>query len=53
MGDVSGEILSLKKKLLGMRVKKSNGDLKDTSQIKKMRKAIARLFTKRQVGGTK
>jgi ribosomal protein L29 len=40
------EILSLKKKLLSLRIKKSSGEAHDTSVFKKTRKAIARLFTK-------
>ena len=39
-------ILELKKKLFSLKFKKSSGDLKDTSVIKKMKKDIARLFTK-------
>ncbi len=39
-------ILELKKKLFSLKFKKSSGDLKDTSVIKKMKKEIARLFTK-------
>ncbi len=40
------EIVESKKKLLSLRIKKSSGDLKDTSLFKKTRKSIARLFTK-------
>jgi len=40
------EILKSKKKLLSLRIKKSSGDLKDTSIIGKTKKSIARLFTK-------
>jgi ribosomal protein L29 len=39
------EILKLKKSLLNLRLKKSQGDLRDTSQIKKTKKQIAKLFT--------
>lgn len=40
------KILELKKKLLSLRFKKSNGELADISEISKTRKEIARLFTK-------
>jgi ribosomal protein L29 len=40
------DILNLKKKLLSLRVKKSSGEVQDTSVFKKTRKDIARLFTK-------
>ncbi|MDR2760297.1 MAG: 50S ribosomal protein L29 [Rickettsiales bacterium] len=40
------EIKNLKKKNLSLRIKKSSGELQDTSLFKKTRKAIARLFTK-------
>lgn len=40
------EIVESKKKLLSLRIKKSSGDLKDTSLFKKTRKSIARSFTK-------
>ena len=44
--EIRNEILESKKKLLSLRIKKSSGDLKDTSVIKKLKKNIARLFTK-------
>ena len=44
--EIRNEILESKKKLLSLRMKKSSGDLKDTSVIKKLKKEIARLFTK-------
>lgn len=44
--EIRNEILESKKKLLSLRIKKSSGDLKDTSVIKKLKKEIARLFTK-------
>ena len=44
--EIRNEILESKKKLLSLRMKKSSGDLKDTSLIKKLKKDIARLFTK-------
>lgn len=44
--EIRNEILESKKKLLSLRIKKSSGDLKDTSLIKKLKKDIARLFTK-------
>ncbi len=44
--EIRNEILESKKKLLSLRIKKSSGDLKDTSAIKKLKKEIARLFTK-------
>lgn len=40
------EILESKKKLLSLRIKKSSGELKDTSVVSKLKKEIARLFTK-------
>lgn len=40
------EVVELKKKLFSLRIKKSSGDLKDTSILKKTRKAVAKLFTK-------
>lgn len=43
------KILELKKKLLSLRIKKSSGELKDTSVIKKTKKEVARLFTKKNV----
>lgn len=39
------DIEALKKKLLALRLKKTSGDVKDTSVFKKNRKAIARKFT--------
>ena len=47
--NLKNEILESKKKLLSLRIKKSSGDLKDTSVIKKLKKEIARLFTKMNV----
>jgi ribosomal protein L29 len=44
--DLREEILSSKKKLLSLRIKRSSGDLKDNSVFKKTKKRIARLFTK-------
>ena len=44
--EIKNEILESKKKLLSLRIKKSSGELKDTSVIKKLKKNIARLFTK-------
>ena len=44
--NIKKEIVESKKKLLSLRIKKSSGDVKDTSLFKKMRKSIARLFTK-------
>lgn len=44
--NIKKEIVESKKKLLSLRIKKSSGDLKDTSSFKKMRKSVARLFTK-------
>ncbi|MDR2527091.1 MAG: 50S ribosomal protein L29 [Rickettsiales bacterium] len=46
MSEINNEILSKKKKLLSLRVKNSSGELKNTSEIKKAKKEIARLFTK-------
>jgi len=44
--DVNGvKLQSMKKDLLHLRIKKAYGDLLDTSQIKKIRKDIARLNT--------
>lgn len=40
------EVISLKKKLLSLRMKSAMGELKDTSQLKKTKKAIAILLTK-------
>ena len=40
------EILKAKKKLLSLRIKKSGGEVQDTSIFKKTKKSIARLFTK-------
>lgn len=44
--NIKNEILDSKKKLLSLRIKKSSGEVKDTSVFKKTKKAIARLFTK-------
>ncbi len=44
--NIKNEILDSKKKLLSLRIKKSSGEVKDTSIFKKTRKVIARLFTK-------
>ncbi|MBR2141573.1 MAG: 50S ribosomal protein L29 [Rickettsiales bacterium] len=44
--NLKNEVLKSKKKLLSLRIKKSSGDVKDTSVFKKTRKDIARLFTK-------
>lgn len=43
---IKEEIVSLKKKLLSLRLKSAMGELKDVSQIKKTKKAIAILLTK-------
>jgi ribosomal protein L29 len=40
------EVVGLKKRLLSLRIKKSSGEVQDTSVFKKTRKDIARLFTK-------
>ena len=40
------KILELKKKLFSLKFKKSSGDLRNTSEIKKTKKEVARLFTK-------
>lgn len=40
------KILELKKKLVSLRFKKSSGELVNVSEIKKVKKEIARLFTK-------
>lgn len=40
------KILELKKKLVSLRFKKSSGELTNTSEIGKVKKEIARLFTK-------
>ncbi|GMO63070.1 MAG: hypothetical protein Ta2D_09770 [Rickettsiales bacterium] len=39
------KILDLKKKLLSLRIKSNNADLKNTTEIKKTKKEIARVFT--------
>jgi ribosomal protein L29 len=44
--EVRDNIMSLKKKLLSLRFKKSSGEVSDTSAFKETRKNIARLFTK-------
>ena len=46
MNEIKNNILELKKKLLNLRIKKADGDLKNVSEIKKTKKEIARLFTK-------
>ena len=43
---IQEEILDSKKKLLSLRFKKSSGEIKDYSVFKKIKKNIARLFTK-------
>lgn len=43
---IKEEVISLKKKLLSLRMKSAMGELKDTSQLKKTKKAIAILLTK-------
>ena len=45
-GEEKQEILKAKKKLLSLRIKKSGGEVQDTSVFKKIKKNIARLFTK-------
>ena len=45
-GEEKQEILKAKKKLLSLRIKKSGGEVQDTSIFKKTKKSIARLFTK-------
>ena len=47
------EILSLKKNLLNFRFQKISGQLENTSEIKKIRKKIARLKTKMSNVGEK
>jgi ribosomal protein L29 len=42
----SENIVDLKKKLLSLRVRKSSGEVQDTSVFKKTRKEVARLYTK-------
>jgi len=51
MSEFMDKILELKKKLLSLRMKNSNGDLKNVSEIKKTKKEIARLFTKEKKVG--
>lgn len=46
MSEIENNILELKKKLLNLRMKSASGDLKNISEIKKVKKEIARLFTK-------
>ncbi len=49
--DLIQEILELKKKIFALKMEKSDTDVKDTSKIKKLRKEIARLFTKLNMRG--
>jgi len=44
--DLKDKIISSKKELFSLRIKHSNGELKDCSKMKKLKKEIARLFTK-------
>ena len=44
--EIENKILELKKRLFSLRMKKSTGELANTSEIKKIKKEIARLFTK-------
>ena len=46
MEESKNSILDLKKKLFNLRISNKNGDLKNVSEIKKVKKEIARLFTK-------
>lgn len=48
--EIKKEILDSKKKLLSLRIKKSSGEVQDTSLFKKTKKNIARLFTKLNAG---
>jgi len=43
---IISKIITLKKKLMGLRMKNFKGEVKNTSEIKKIKKEIARLFTK-------
>ena len=51
MNEIRNTIIDLKKKLLSLRIKLANGDLKNVSEIKKTKKEIARLFTKLKKAG--
>jgi ribosomal protein L29 len=53
MSEMINDIAKLKKKVLSLRIKKSSGDLVDTSTIKKTKKEVARLFTKKNKNGEK
>jgi len=44
--EVRTQIISAKKNLLELRLKKSSGELDKTHEINKLKKEIARLFTK-------
>ena len=44
--EIINKILEFKKKLLSLRIKNSSGELTNTSEIRKVKKEIARLFTK-------
>lgn len=44
--ELQNKIVELKKKLLGLRIKNSSGELSDVSEVRKIKKEIARLFTK-------
>jgi large subunit ribosomal protein L29 len=50
MSEIKNNILELKKRLLGLRIKNANGDLKNVSEMKKTKKEVARLFTKIKAG---
>jgi len=43
---IDNKIVALKKKLMGLRMKNFKGELKNTSEIKKVKIEIAQLFTK-------
>jgi len=43
--DLRAKIVEDKKKLFSLRLKKSSGELDKTSEISKLKKEIARLFT--------
>jgi large subunit ribosomal protein L29 len=44
--ELKAKIIEEKKKLFALRLKKSSGELDKTSEIGKLKKEIARLFTK-------
>lgn len=39
------ELNSIRRELLSLRIKKARGDLKDTSQFKKLKKRVAKILT--------